>query len=58
MQKEYKKSQKEIAKLIEGLNKKLALHASRAQCSNDWGYVGDLGRIVELLTEANNVFRP
>jgi hypothetical protein len=52
----YKKRSAQISKLTSELNKKLKTHKSdfykmREKGGTDWGYVGDLGRYIELLEE-------
>ena len=48
----YAQRRREIAGLIVKLESKLRHHEQRAQKDpGDWGFVGDLGRVSELLAE-------
>lgn len=47
----YAELRKEIAVLMNSIQTELKEHAERAKGSNDWGYVGDLGKIRQEATE-------
>ena len=49
----YAAQRTEIARLLQKLDTELAAHAAeQARKPDHWGYVGDLTRIAELLSEA------
>lgn len=54
----YQKHQEEIKSKIKALELALKNHAKKfSKNETNWGYVGDLGRIKELLSETNSFIK-
>jgi len=54
----YKKNEKEIEKLLKSITTKLKKHKKGfSKKPLDWGYVGDLGYVMEKLEDINDHFR-
>jgi len=55
---EYDKNKRKIGKILGSINKKLAYHDRRFDLAGgtDWGYVGDLNHVAELLKDIDDFF--
>jgi len=53
---EYESRKRNIISKLAGINKLLKKHAKKQeQNPNNWGFVGDLGKVEELLSEIQNL---
>lgn len=55
---EYSRKRKEVDRLMKSVHKGLDSHQKRHESSPmDWGFVGDMGRVLGLMKELDQVLR-